>query len=69
MEDRTIPRQTVRVTETLIDSRNLVGEIQIDLGSRLSDFMNKPEQFIVLKDKNDALRIVNKNQIIEITEQ
>ena len=69
MEDRTIPRQTVRVTATLIDSRNLVGEIQIDLGSRLSDFMNKPEQFIVLKDKNDALRIVNKNQIIEITEQ
>ena len=69
MEDRTIPRQTVQVTATLIDSRNLAGEIQIDLGARLSDFMNKPEQFFVLKDKNGASHIVNKNQIIEIMEQ
>lgn len=69
MEDLAIPRQTVRVTVTLIDSRDVAGEIQIDLDTRLSDFMNQPEQFFVLKDNNGALRIVNKNQIIEIMEQ
>ena len=68
MEDLTIPRQTVRVMATLIDSRKLEGEIQIDPGMRLSDFINRPEQFLVLRDKNGALRIVNKNQIIEIME-
>ncbi len=68
MEDRGIPRQTVKVNVSLNGSRTVAGEIQIDLDSRLSDFMNQPEPFIVLKDKNGTLRIVNKLHIIEIME-
>ncbi len=68
MEDRVIPRQSVHVIITLNDSRNLSGEIQIDLDSRLSDFMNKPERFIILKDKDHSLKIVNKDHIIEVIE-
>ncbi|MFC1692794.1 hypothetical protein ACFL1R_04760 [Candidatus Latescibacterota bacterium] len=66
MKDRSIPRQTVIVTMSLIDGRNISGEIQYDLDTRLSDFMNLPENFIVIKDKNDALMIINKNHIIDI---
>ena len=66
MEDRSIPRQTVSATMSLIDGRNISGEIQIDLDTRLSDFMNLPENFIVIKDKNNALMIINKNHIIDI---
>jgi hypothetical protein len=66
MEDRGIPRQTVNVNVSLSGSRTVAGELQIDLDSRLSDFMNEPESFIVLKDKNGTLRIVNKMHIIEI---
>jgi len=68
MEDRGIPRQIVRVSVTLIGSRTVAGELQIDLDSRLSDFMNEPEVFIVIKDKNGTLRIINKGQIVEIME-
>ena len=68
MEDRTIPRQTIRVTVTLSGSRNLAGELHIDLDSRLSDFMNAPERFIAIKDKNGTLRIINKEHIVEIME-
>lgn len=68
MEDRGIPRQTVRVTISLSDSRNIAGELKIDLDSRLSDFMNQPEPFIVIKDKNGTLRIINKEHIVEIME-
>ena len=68
MEDRGIPRQTIKVTVTLSGSRNIAGELQIDLDSRLSDFMNQPEPFIVIRDKNGTLRIVNKEHIIEIME-
>jgi hypothetical protein len=67
MEDRTIPRQPVHVTVTLSDSRSITGKICIDLDSRLSDFMNQPGQFFVLRDKNDITRIINKAQVIEIT--
>ena len=68
MEDRSIPRQSVHVIITLSDSRNLSGEIQIDLDSRLSDFMNLPERFIIIKDKDQSLKIVNKDHIIEVIE-
>lgn len=68
MEDKTIPRQSVHVIITLSDSRNLSGEIQIDLDSRLSDFMNQPERFIILRDKDNSLKIVNKDHIIEVIE-
>jgi hypothetical protein len=68
MDDRLIPRQSVHVIMTLSDSRNLSGEIQIDLDSRLSDFMNRPEKFIIIKDKDQSLKIVNKNHIIEVIE-
>jgi hypothetical protein len=68
MEDKTIPRQSVHVILTLSDSRNLSGDIQIDLDSRLSDFMNQPERFIILRDKDNTLKIVNKDHIIEVIE-
>ena len=68
MEDRLIPRQSVHVIITLTDSRNLSGEIQIDLDSRLSDFMNLPERFIKIRDKDQSLKIVNKDHIIEVIE-
>jgi len=66
MEDRAIPRQTVKVTISLSDGRNISGEIQIDLDTRLSDFMNYPERFIIIKDKNNILKIINKDHVIDI---
>ena len=66
MEDRAIPRQTVIVTRSLSDGRNLLGEIQIDLDTRLSDYMNDNARFIIIKDKDGALKIVNKEHIIDI---
>ena len=66
MEDRSIPRQTIKVTITLSDNRSISGEIQIDLDTRLSDFMNYPERFLILKDKDKTLKIVNKDHIIDI---
>ena len=66
MEDKSIPRQTVVATISLSTGRSISGEIQIDLDSRLSDFMNLPERFIVLRDKNKALKIINKDFIVEV---
>ena len=66
MEDRTIPRQIITVTLSLSDGRNLSGEMQIDLDTRLSDFMNLPEKFIILKDKDSVLKLINKNHIVDI---
>ena len=66
MEDRSIPRQKLNITLSLSDTRNVSGEIQIDLDTRLSDFMNAPEQFIAVHDKNQMLKIINKRHIIDI---
>ena len=66
MEDRAIPRQTVKVTISLSDGRNISGDIQIDLDTRLSDFMNYPERFIIISDKDKNLKIVNKDHIVDI---
>lgn len=66
MEDRTIPRQKLNIALSLSDGRNLSGEIQIDLDTRLSDFMNTPDRFIAVRDKDGILKIVNKDHIIEI---
>jgi len=66
MEDRTIPRQTLKVSITLSDGRGFSGEMQIDLDTRLSDFMNFPERFIVVKDKDNTLKIINKDHIVEV---
>jgi hypothetical protein len=66
MDDRILPRQTVKVSISLTDKRNISGEIQIDLDTRVSDFMNFPEKFIIIKDKDNTLKIVNKDHIIDI---
>ena len=66
MEDRAIPRQTVKVTISLSDGRNISGDIQIDLDIRLSDFMNYPERFIIIREKDKTLKIVNKDHIVDI---
>jgi len=66
MEDRAIPRQIAKVTISLSDGRNISGEIQIDLDTRLSDFMNYPERFIIIKDKDNILKIINKEHIVDI---
>jgi hypothetical protein len=66
MNDRTIPRQTEKVTLTLSDGRSISGEMQIDLDTRLSDFMNSSERFIVVKDKDNAVKIINKHHIVEV---
>jgi len=66
MEDRAIPRQIEKVTVSLSDGRNISGEIQIDLDTRLSDFMNYPERFIIISDKDKALKIINKDHIVDI---
>jgi hypothetical protein len=68
MQDRGIPRQIVRVEITLGDSHILSGELQIDLDSRLSDFLNLPEKFIILKDKGGITRIVHKAHIVQVVE-
>ena len=66
MEDRAIPRQTVKVTVSLSDGRNISGNIQIDLDKRLSDFMNYPERFIIITDKDNTMKIINKEHIVDI---
>ena len=66
MEDRSIPRQTIKVTVSLSDNRSISGEIQIDLDTRLSDFMNYPERFIIISDRDKALKIINKDHIVDI---
>jgi len=66
MNDRTIPRQTVEVALTLSDGRTLTGEIQFDLDTRLSDFINELEPFIIVKTNDDSMRLVNKQHIIDI---
>jgi hypothetical protein len=64
-----IPRQTVKVFLSLVDGRNVSGEIQIDLDMRLSDYMNEPQQFIIIRDKDNALKLVNKAHIVDISLQ
>ncbi len=66
MEDRSIPRQKLNIAISLSDGRNVSGEIQIDLDSRLSDFMNFPEHFIPVRDKDGNLKIINKSHIVDI---
>ena len=66
MDDRIVPRQTIAATISLSDGRNISGEIQIDLDIRLSDFMNLPIRFIVIKDKDGALKLINKDHIIDL---
>ena len=67
MEDKAIPRRTVNASLSLSTGRNLSGEIQIDVDGRLSDFMNKPEKFMILCDKNNDMKIVNKDFIVEVS--
>jgi len=66
MEDKKIPRQNATVTLSLSDGRNISGIIQIDLDTRLSDFMNLPERFIIIKDYDQAMKIINKDHIVDI---
>lgn len=67
MNRKAIPRQTVQVTITIVDGRSMAGSIQFDLDMRLSDFVNGPERFLVLRDVKDDLRIINKDHIIDIS--
>ena len=69
MEDRVIPRDKVISTITLSTGRSISGVIQIDLDTRLSDFMNLPERFMVIHDRNEAMKIINKDYIVEISQQ
>ncbi len=66
MEDRKIPRQKTLVAVSLSDGRSLSGVIQIDLDTRLSDFMNQKDRFVVLRDLDDSLKLINKDHIIDI---
>jgi len=66
MEDKVIPRQTIQVTISLSDGRNISGELQIDLDIRLSDFINYPDRFIFIKDIDEGLKIINKDHIIDL---
>lgn len=66
MEDKTLPRQVVNVSLSLSDGRAISGEIQIDLDLRLSDFMNGGQRFIIIKDKDQSMKLVNKDHIIDI---
>ncbi len=66
MEDKTIPRQKIDVTLSLSDGRSISGIIQIDLDTRLSDFLNYPERFIILRDKDQAIKIVNKDHVVDV---
>ena len=66
MEDKAMPRQTMPATISLSDGRSVSGEIQIDLDMRLSDFMNLPVRFIVIKDKDGAFKLINKDHIVDI---
>jgi len=67
MNRKAIPRQTVQVTISIVDGKNMKGTIQFDLDMRLSDFVNGPERFLVLRDVNDELRIINKDHVIIIS--
>ena len=66
MEDKTLPRQILPISLSLTDGRNLTGEIQIDLDMRLSDHMNEPQRFIIIKDKDNSLKLINKDHIVDI---
>lgn len=66
MVDKMIPRQIVKVTLSLSDSRSISGEIQIDLDLRLSDYMNNSQRFIIIKDKDNSLKLINKDHIVDI---
>jgi len=66
MEDKTIPRQTVPVSVSLSDGRIINGEIQIDLDLRLSDYMNGTQKFIIIKDVDHTLKLVNKDHIVDV---
>ncbi len=66
MEDRVIPRQMINIRLTLSNSQSVSGDLQIDLDSRLSDFMNRPEQFIVIRDSDGGVRIINKAHIVDV---
>lgn len=66
MENRKIPRQKTLVAVSLSDGRSLSGVIQIDLDTRLSDFMNQKDRFVVLRDLDDSLKIINKDHIVDI---
>ena len=66
MEDKTIPRQTLELAISLSDGRNVTGTIQIDLDMRLSDFMNESKRFIIVRDKDGSLKIINKDHVVDI---
>ena len=68
MEDRTIPRQHISVVIELPSGRYINGKMPIDLDTRLSDFMNGPEQFFIIFDVDGVMRIINKSQIVVIYE-
>jgi hypothetical protein len=69
MEDRFIPRQSVPVTISLADRRNISGTIQIDLDTKLANFLNYDEAYLVIKDKDSTLKLLNKDHIIDIRPQ
>jgi hypothetical protein len=69
MATNTSIRKEVNVVLLLSNSITLVGTVVIDRTTRFSDVLNKTSKdFIVVKDTEKKMHIVNKHHIIEVTE-
>jgi len=69
MATNTSIRKEVNVVLLLSNSVTLVGTVVIDRTTRFSDVLNKTSKdFIVVKDTEKKMHIVNKHHIIEVTE-
>jgi hypothetical protein len=69
MATNTSIRKEVNIVLLLSNSITLVGTVVIDRTTRFSDVLNKTSKdFIVVKDTEKKMHIVNKHHIIEVTE-
>jgi hypothetical protein len=69
MATNTLIRKEVRVVLLLSDASTLMGTVIIDRTMRFSDVLNKTSKdFIVVKDSENRMHIVNKHHIIQVTE-
>lgn len=69
MATNTLIRKEVRVVLLLSDASTLLGTVVIDRTTRFSDVLNKTSKdFIVVKDSENRMHIVNKHHIIQVTE-
>lgn len=69
MATNTTIRKEVSVVLLLSNSSVLEGTVVIDRTTRFSDVLNKTSKdFIVVKDADKKMHIVNKHHIVEVTE-